>query len=162
VSFAQGWAFVGPGPPVAAVLGPGLPHAHPTQHILAFSMASVPPVVPAAPAVVPGISAVFPPAAPLVFLVPGPVVVPPPVAALPLNELPCHVPTQCPLLSKLNLKLIPCLPAAPTLSSVAPVRPFCLLLPLHLLQGVAPRLLTLRWSLAPRVCPGLLLIRWQR
>jgi hypothetical protein len=42
---------------------------------------------------------------------------------LPLQR-PCHVPTQCPLLAKLNLKLITCLPVASSPSSSAsPQRP---------------------------------------
>jgi hypothetical protein len=36
------------------------------------------------------------------------------------DELPCHVPTQCPLLAELNLKLITCLPVASSPSSSAP------------------------------------------
>jgi hypothetical protein len=36
------------------------------------------------------------------------------------DELPRHVPTQCPLLAKLNLKLITCLPVASSPSSSAP------------------------------------------
>jgi hypothetical protein len=41
------------------------------------------------------------------------------------NKLPCHVPTQCPLLAELNLKLIKCNPVASSPSSSAP--PQCLL-----------------------------------
>jgi hypothetical protein len=36
------------------------------------------------------------------------------------DELPCHVPTQCLLLAKLNLKLITCLPVASSPSSGTP------------------------------------------
>jgi hypothetical protein len=39
------------------------------------------------------------------------------------DKLPCHVPTQCLLLAKLNLKLITCLPVASSPSSSAP--PWC-------------------------------------